>query len=227
MGSLNITSEFWADVLKAWCRLNYKSLDSPEGQMIWCNSKVKIGGSVINWSKCYAKGLKWVSQLYQGGSVISFISASTMYELTLIEFHGLISAIPTRWRKLLRQNSELENNTLYDKLLLHPHLTRHAYAQLLPKCDLSVITAKWNKVIGRQCFSSVDAVVSNFKRLYALTNIPKLRSFQFRTLHNALVLNTHLFRWKIKTSICVLSVMQKKRLWSICSTNAILPNNCG
>ena len=43
-----------------------------------------------------------------------------------------------------------------------------------------------------------------FKRMctdiYAVTNIPKLRSFQYRLVHRAIILNSHLFHWKIVSS---------------------------
>ena len=42
-----------------------------------------------------------------------------------------------------------------------------------------------------------------FQCIYSITNIPKLRSFQYRLIHGALVLNAHLFRWnKRSDNLC-------------------------
>ena len=48
---------------------------------------------------------------------------------------------------------------------------------------------------------SVDEVLlkAYFRRIYTVTNFVKLRSFQFRVMHNALVLNTHLYRWGLRS----------------------------
>ena len=39
--------------------------------------------------------------------------------------------------------------------------------------------------------------------IYKITNIPKLRSFQYRLLHNSIITNAHLFRWKmLSNNLC-------------------------
>ena len=39
-----------------------------------------------------------------------------------------------------------------------------------------------------------------FRDMYLVTNNSNLRTFQYKILHSAIVLNMHLFRWKIKSS---------------------------
>ena len=49
----------------------------------------------------------------------------------------------------------------------------------------------------------MDDLTEGFKNIYKITNVPKLRSFQYRLLHCAIVTNVHLFKWKIKnTPLC-------------------------
>ena len=45
------------------------------------------------------------------------------------------------------------------------------------------------------------ATFSNcFKDIYKVTNVPKLRSFQFRLLHRGVITNVHTYHWKKITS---------------------------
>ena len=45
---------------------------------------------------------------------------------------------------------------------------------------------------------TVDEFNRSISRMYTITNVPKLRSFQYRVMHRALVLNTHLNRWGMR-----------------------------
>ena len=55
--------------------------------------------------------------------------------------------------------------------------------------------------------------LEQFKSLYYITNIPKLRSFQYRLLHRALVLNTHLYHWgKRQDALCTFCDSEKETL---------------
>ena len=55
---------------------------------------------------------------------------------------------------------------------------------------------KWEERIGMEI--GLDHFVSQFKSVYVVTNIAKLRSFQFRLLQNAIITNLHLYKWGIK-----------------------------
>ena len=44
----------------------------------------------------------------------------------------------------------------------------------------------------------MDIYCKQFQSIFLITNLPKLRSFQFRLLHGAIVLNSHLYRWKMR-----------------------------
>ena len=46
----------------------------------------------------------------------------------------------------------------------------------------------------------IEEVIDSYSAIYALTNYVKARSFHYRTLNNAIILNDKLFRWKIKST---------------------------
>ena len=56
----------------------------------------------------------------------------------------------------------------------------------------------WEYEIGKEI--SHNDFMMNFTNISIVTNIPKLRSFQYRLLHHAVITNAHLFRWGIKNS---------------------------
>ena len=62
----DINSPFWKDVLRAWCSFQYKVVPGGklDGQQIWWNSRIRVGGKILWNLRSYQKGLVWVSQLY-------------------------------------------------------------------------------------------------------------------------------------------------------------------
>ena len=90
-------SPFWYDVLIGWARyLEGAQHRRPvQGCFIWWNSEIKIEGKAICWKIPYQRGLKWVSQLYHSGKLISVREAYQLYALSFMDFYALVTAIPT------------------------------------------------------------------------------------------------------------------------------------
>ena len=56
-------------------------------------------------------------------------------------------------------------------------------------------------------------IVTLHCRVYSVSNVPKLRSFQYRLLQHALVTNVNLYRWKIaSTDLCFFCQQQKETI---------------
>ena len=107
--------------------------------------------------------------------------------------------------KEICQEAEITN---YQKFLVWKHNVskyyKHVNTSNLPS---KVALRKWNIHVDSNLeMSEFDCL---FKYIRLVTVNVKLRSFQYRILHSALVLNTHLFRWGIK---------QNNRC-TFCSTN--------
>ena len=78
-------------------------------------------------------------------------------------------------------------------------VTQLNYEQL----DHTVKLEKWNRDLAEHI--SKTQWLEEINRIYVTTNIPKLRSFQYRLLQRALVTNVNLYRWGITTNnLCVL-----------------------
>ena len=199
-------SPFWSDVLKAWCSYNYSDLTSMACQFIWFNSLIRIGGSPVFWSQCYSRGLKFVYQLLQpNGSPITPAQAKQQFHLTLMQLNSLMSAIPAAWKT---RPQEYCTNSKLQAILKDPCATKTIYANLISLRKSEDKRTVWEKDL------SIEVSPSEFRNFFGaiklVTNVPKYRSFQYRLLHRALVLNIHLFRWGIKCdNLC--SLCSKER----------------
>ena len=181
---------FWYNMLRAWSRLNF-SPDFTGDQIIWYNSCVKIGGKIVFWRKCFAAGLLYISQLFEDYQLINIFTAYQRFRLTAMEFNSLVSAIPKEWRGIYRSSSPARNH-LYEQMLHKKNISSATY-KMYKKCD-SVPASKldlWCDSLDRQI--TMKDFLRYFRRIYLVTNIPKLRSFQYRLQMRALVLNMHLY----------------------------------
>ena len=182
---------FWHDVLYAWTTLAAQAVDNNNvaGQMIWWNRNVKIQQTAFCWRKPYQKGLLWVSQLYHNQSLISAKEAYDKYALSLMEFHSVVSAIPSEWRKQLKEKP-IKNSSVYDKFVNTPNLSKVAYTLL--QTDTPTYERKlkqWSNDLNYTL--AKDEWLRGQRSLYFFTNITKYRSFEYRLMHRALVLNSH------------------------------------
>ena len=81
---------------------------------------------------------------------------------------------------------------------------KQIYVQLnLKQPDYTVKIQKWSRDLAEQI--SQKLWITEVNRIYVTTNIPKLRSFQYRLMHRALVTNINLYRWGMSTNnVCTL-----------------------
>ena len=70
---------------------------------------------------------------------------------------------------------------------------------------------KWRKHVDGGI--EIEEFKTLFSNLYKVTNNVKLRSFQYRMLHSAIVTKQHLFRWKItKNNLCYFCKEEKETI---------------
>ena len=206
---MNILSPFWHDVMYSWCKFNFSYNKPVRQQTIWYNSNVLINKKVCYIDRAYSKGLLWVYQLYPDGILISATQAMQLYGLSVMELNSLVSAIPSEWRNFLKnkQPEDDEQLTEFEKIKTVPNIARYAYLCFSNQSINTKVLDKWHKIHSTTYSEKFKA--TQFKRLYTVTNSSKIRSFNYRMLHGALVLNTHLYRWN----------MRSDNLCSFCETN--------
>ena len=78
-------------------------------------------------------------------------------------------------------------------------MSKTIYAKLIKKnIRESYLRKKWASLLLRDVTS--QDISKFFQDIGRVTNVSKLRSFQYRLIHNAIVTNKNLYQWKIKSS---------------------------
>ena len=141
------------------------------------------------------------------------MAISKKYELTIVEVNSILSAIPKEWKRKIKgmkiEEMEREYESLYQEFLVREKPVRWAYRKLNQKDQiLSKSHKKLMKGIGVDIdFEEYIEAVLNIKRI---TNHPKIRSFQYRMLQGAIILNKHPYRWKImQDNLCTFCKKEK------------------
>ena len=198
--------QLWVDVLKSWCSLNYESYDNGDitNQILWFNSNIKIFSKPVFYPDLYRKGIKYISDLKkEDGMWYSHKEFEERYQIKInsLNYYSLIKAIPngyrlkcdtTRPQTFITRVSKLQSHHstfLYNKMLSRnadfPHKAKEKWAT-----DL-------NTTLPQDTFSCY------FQNIHICTISTKLRDFQYRLLNQAVITNTHLFKWKIiQADIC-------------------------
>ena len=127
---------FWQDGLKAWAKYNYVSDEedvSFPAQIIWYNSKIKVNGKPILIQPAYDNGLVRICQLINlEGGLLSVDICCTMFNLMVMQYNAIVSALPKKWKRMIRLNTcEFgEKKTTYQKILEETKVPSKVYKQI-------------------------------------------------------------------------------------------------
>ena len=129
-------ASFWRDVLSAWMR--YQAVEPLEkneicNQLIWYNSYIKVQGKLICYKKALDAGLMYVSQLFHSeGGLISCEDSCRFFDLTVMQWNSLITAIPKAWKcKLSSQIGYVPSDDKYENFLQKPKTVKLYYELML------------------------------------------------------------------------------------------------
>ena len=179
---LHTVPTFWRDVLCAWSE--YKTKTEGPSSFLWYNSEIRVGNRPILYRKAYHSGLKEIHQLYEQNQPIPPEAASARYDLSVMQYNSLISAIS----KAGLTNCPPTNSSL-------AVTTSEVYVALRRECIPTRLVTRWETRLQEDI--NYDDFARHFSNLNKITNVPKLRSFQYRLLHRAIVTNRQLYWWKI------------------------------
>ena len=197
---------FWTEVLQAWAELNFvvpTSLNEILNQVIWYNSCILIANTPFLFKNVFKNGLMCVKQIFENGKLIKFEKAKELFRITQMQWNSLVTAMPRHWIDLIKESrtnvDEKELISNYQTMLVQKKPVRWYYKTILESKRLGrlhEIYLKWSN--DRITSFEFDEYAGAFLELYVITNQLVLRSFQYRLLYKAVVLNDKLFRWKIK-----------------------------
>ena len=193
-------SVFWHDVLSAWAIYNFSPEKGLDEQIIWWNSCIKIENKPFFWSEAYKRGLRVVTDLYRDRQLMSAGEVMKKYGVNWFDFNAIVSAIPSRWRRMYVGGVSCTESIVYryDALLKEKKLSCRIYKELLKeKWVVPSSVKRWRD--DEEIFQA-DSFSLHCKHIQTMTISARLRSFQFRFLHRAIVLNTQLYHWGISPS---------------------------
>ena len=197
---------FWYGVGVAWCKFNYSEVETYEAvinQLLWYNSSIKIGGSLVFIKELHTAGINTVGNLLTNNQWTCWEQLCNINDvrITWLEYQGLLDAVPHRWKRIIHDKVRKEENytSRYNELKDKLKITKIVYDKLVLKpCVLYGSLNRWNKTFGTT-ISYVD-FEKKFADASKVTISTKLRDFQFRLLHKRLPTNRELHRWKMKSS---------------------------
>ena len=194
---------FWSDTLAAWSEFNYKEQikngDEVYAQFIWYNSHLRVNKRPFLFKKAYKEGLTHVAQLFDtNGKIIECEICCRMFMLTTLQYNQLISAIPKSWKGMVSHDSSFVENNNYDDYKKRTKCVAKIYEALSQNADIIKIKQRWNTKVEMSL--THESFIALYKKIYSITNNAKLRSFQYRMLNCAIILNDTLYKWKIKSS---------------------------
>ena len=197
-------TSFLSDVRYAWAKLTYHSpqtAEEVEKQEIWLNSKIKIKNRLLLDQKLISKGIHTIGNLRYANRFLTYEQMIDKYdkEIDPIKYYGIISAIPKEWKKILKRNEPGVRESWYQKLKNAKKPVAIIYRSLNEnESILEELAQKWTDTL-KTAVTKHDLLMY-ISRIYRMTIYVKMRSFQYKVLMRAIVLNKQLKMYKIQES---------------------------
>ena len=202
---------FWRDVLTCWCNYNYKEIEeiqNPSSQILWFNSNIKVGNTVLFHEHLLNSGVIYISDLLDENREFYKLNEFNMKfncSINFLYYLGLIHSIPNHYNTGIKntvQTVSIESSKI-DVLMQTKKVSRKVYSDLAKKC--ASFPEKSYQFFSQTLNINInkDLFISFFGLMYESTRSTKLRNFQFRLLHNSIITNIQLKSWNIKdTDLC-------------------------
>ena len=152
--------------------------------------------------------MKYVYQLFDQGHFKSVNRVSIEFGITVLQYNSLKYAIPLEWKEFFKQNAPqtffpLAPHNL-DRVSQERSLSRIIYSYL--NGNISLLHSKfvkWNEDLSEDIAEGLYEFGRLHLNRYSLTNVPRLRSFEYKILQRSVVTNSTLFKWKlIPSNLC-------------------------
>ena len=178
-------NDFWHDTLAAWAPFYYME-NGAYARPIWLNSNIRVSGKPIWWEKSFLKGLMYLQQIDESEDAV----LCERFSLSQMQLNTLRSI-----KLRLNAQSSAKEPYTFEYILAKKDLSRFIYKQIVGRSGRQQVIDTWEDKLD------IDVTPRDSELLYQtgrmVTHCIKLRSFHYRFMQRALVLNSHLFRWNI------------------------------
>ena len=188
---------FYKDVISHWQELNNVVPSAKKDvcdQIVWNNRFIKINKASAYFRSWHQAGICKLSSLLDESDTrfLTFNEFLRKFKVkcNFLQYHGLVSAMPSVWKKYLKQEEQaatvnllaidkLTCKTIYGSLIDHQHLSPPTAEKRLIECGFDIHE--------RQKIYSLP---------FRVTKEIKLTIFQYKIIHNFLYTNYILYKMK-------------------------------
>ena len=198
---------FWYYVLKAWSIFNFQVPQNHQNigpQLVWFNSNITSNMDIIQPLPGFPVNLK-IENLMHDNIFMSHQAFQDAHNCRVnwLHYGTLIDAIPTHWKIVLNHRSNLndEYEDRFNQIIKCNKASAMIYHSVnRDESQLLISASFWKQNLSN---FDVNKHRKAFRNLYKVTNVTKLRNFQYRLLYNKIFCNNRLFHWKkSRTQYC-------------------------
>jgi len=203
---------FYKECLKCWKQImkeiNYRQ--SPQSQFLWNNENVKINGMSVYYSDFMQAGIWTVTDLYENSHIIDFKfwKQKGIQPDKYMAWRGLIAAIPTKIKKIIKQNKPKANDTILNITSQVPltEVKSKMFYQIF-------IDHKYMKPTAQSKYN-IEVTDEQWKSIYTIPRIvfsdTKSRDFQYKCIHRIIPSNDFLHKiGKRENNLCTFCTISK------------------
>ena len=201
------------DQIKAWCTLNYYTIDDIKSQPLFCNSHIRIA-NVPHWPRKSIRDAipNFTAILHSTQKrLLTFQELQNKIgseKLNCLEYFSIKSAIPKSWVSIcaLSLKAPSSNTNVVTKINKGIKPTKLFYStkiQTKPN-KFTNIRYKWEQILQKEIPDSFWC--NQVTCINSYTKSTKLRAFQYRLINFAIITNIQLCKWSLipsdKCSFC-------------------------
>ena len=196
-------NNFWGDVLLVWLQVNKvgeSKCAEIRKQPLMLNSEIKIGDKVYFNKILIEHGITCVEDIVAEKNLFTFEEFVQHYGeiIPRIEYYSIVSAIPGKWKALLKEKGQEEVKIMKDRITSFPKVAKGIYNVLNQVKDETILkfSEKWNRILNMEMQGK--EFIKRVNNMYSYTICRKLRSFHFRLMYHAIITNIRLKYMGIK-----------------------------
>lgn len=197
-------SNFYKEILSNWQEIHsndpVNSTDFKE-EILWNNRFIRICGKSFYFKSWHKNGIVKVRDLLtEQGNFLSFehFKAKFGVRTTFLDYAGVIAAIPKAWKTAILDTPSGNQRT--QNVLTADNVSAKKARSLLVGKSFRPPTVEHR--LQNQNATDLEAI---YELPFKITIENKLRSFQYKLIHNILPTNQRLYKMKIKASpVCEL-----------------------
>ena len=134
---------FVKEIIQSWFDYSYynpSNIDSIRCQVIWFNSHIKVNNCTIFNNLMYDNGIIYIHQLFdENGEAISIYQIERRHaiHIDILEYYGIISAIPRPWKRILKTQCRAIQTDYTPKAFIalekNNHVCKYVHTDLLKR----------------------------------------------------------------------------------------------